>query len=353
MPKTHPNPAKKIVSTSYRMFSSKFVWEETVFFRKLKQELSEETKSREKLWLFKDYFKKNYPKTYNVNCFNEHHKTLLFRGSEGLSELEFMLETNHLGKQLLKNLSKKNSLDLARHIDTNDVKNYLSFTDCAKTALTYSTKLNFVPGLGVVFITGYPEVFINPRHTLKINRQMFSDFNLYKINKSDQENPVRHDCVIRMTKDNPEITAVLGFHEKDDWRLKASSDVHAVIKLKAPGKILSAWLDPNTPLEISRVENPNFKKRVFSFQFHPYLTEEQWIDMNIAAQKHGFIRSEQRLLAKQDIRTLVNKGYLKRFFDNHSPQDTIIVSAVDKKIMPGNHDELYDYLKTDIQNQLK
>ncbi|RUR19027.1 hypothetical protein ELY21_05745 [Legionella sp. km535] len=271
---------------------------------------------------------------------------ILYRGTEGVSEIQAIMKTERLGRKL-ETSKKSRSLDIVGYIRDNDSKYFLSFSPCKETVKPYAAGLSIVPCRGYIMVTGLPKVYTIPQKLLYLNEAMFKRYDEFMIGQADQDNPQAYQSIVTMTRNNNEVTAIIGATENDDWRPVVQDDVISIIEVCGPGRILSTFMAASEPAFVRHWENIDYKKRIYAIEtvFHggpayPHELEQ----MNEKAQAMGLIAPEHRLITLADAEVVINSGELDKLNDRYDATETQRLITVPKEIPMGHKDGLIEYM---------
>lgn len=271
---------------------------------------------------------------------------LIFRGTEGTREVEHIMATNRMGLPFTSN-KKASSLDIVGYIRDNDSKYFLSFSPCKETVKPYAVGLSLIPKEGFILVTGLPKVFTVPHKLLHLNEKLFDEYDALQHAIADQDNPKSYQSIAVMTKNNNEITAVLGTSEKEDWRPVASEDIASVVQIHGLGRILSKVMASNEPALVSKWDNPGYIKRIYSLEItftSHQSSPEELAEMNKKAVTMKLIPENERLLTLDDAKAVMHSGILDDLNQQYQSERTHVFKSVPSNIAVGNQEALCEHM---------
>ncbi len=277
---------------------------------------------------------------------------VIYRGTEGTAEVMHAVESDRLGVAF-QSSKKMASFDIVDFVRENNSKYFLSASPCPQTVKPYAAGLSLIPCKGFIWVTGLPKVFTLPQKLLHLNPGLFEQYDQRKLSQQDQDNPTRYDSIKGMTRNNNEVTIVLGGADNEDWRPRVSKDVMKLIQVSGPGSLMGQFMSSNEPVHVTDWNNPEYKKRVWSMEIvlsdgRDYADNLE--DMNARAREMGLITPDQRLLTLQDARAVVNSKKLDPLDTEYETNETHKIIQVPKGIAIGDTAALVEYMLHDIKS---
>lgn len=264
---------------------------------------------------------------------------LLFRGTEGTKEVLEAMATDYLGMSSVQR-KKTSSHDLVSYLVDNDSKYFFSTSPCKYTAKPYAAGISIIPCRGFIWVTGLPKVYTIPQKHLFLNEEMFESYTKKKIRElelGEKYYPIKETAA-----NNNEVTVIVGAQKDDNWALKVSEDVMKIIQVRGPGRLLGKFMPSDEIVHVQDIENPGFKKRVWSLEvvFSDGAIMRDFDKMNARARKSSLIGTHERLLTIHDAASIVDSEELEEFNTLYRVLHTLRISKVHKDIPLGRKDAL-------------
>jgi hypothetical protein len=275
---------------------------------------------------------------------------ITFRGSVGTNEAYNAATTNRLG--IRPQDSKKSlSISIPAHIEMNNSALYYSETPCSKTVIPYTGNVSLVPTNGTIIAKRRPQICVLPQKLLYLHEKTFDDYDKWRINAISSENPENYQSIKTMTRNNNEITAVLGASRKDDWRQNFNRDVHSIYEVVSPGRWLGLVMPATEPAHITHWQNPDFTPQPVSVEIvSGSFSAKDLAEMNEKATEIGMPKDE-RLLTLEDASAIMESGVLEKLDENYVTTETLNLSSVPQNIAIGNAEALAKYISARFTSQ--
>jgi hypothetical protein len=261
-------------------------------------------------------------------------KDLLYRGTEGFEELISACKTDRLGDSPFQK-RKEFHHDIREFVRDNNSNAFLSATPCPQTVRPYSVGLSLYPISGFIMCMGLPKVFTRPQKSLLLNQEWFEKDDERRVNQVPVDQAISFQTIVEMTKNNNETTIILGHKKGDNWGLNVSENVHTILRVSGPGKILGKFFSSEMPALIKTYINPDFKKRVWSIEIVNG-PKEDYEKMNTRAGEQGLIKDDERLLFIEDAAVLADNPELNSLDSTHKIGETHVFKGVPKDIPIGD-----------------
>ncbi|AWN75587.1 hypothetical protein LEAN103870_06190 [Legionella anisa] len=273
--------------------------------------------------------------------------SLIYRGSEGTDEVLSTMKSNRVGRKSTES-RKAASHDIVGYIRDNDSRYFLSFTPCKETVKPYTVGLSLIPKIGYIFVTGIPKVYTTPQKLLLLNQGMFERYDKRMINSMPLDEARGYQSIVTMTRNNNEITGIIGASAKDDWRSEVNKRMHSVIEVCGPGRIASSFMSSSEPAHVKHWKNPDFMPELVALDIVFYESQEEYEEMNEKARDMGLIQKGERLPTFSDAEELVEQ--LDEWGDTYGSSETMKVTAFPKQIKPGDKRSLVEFLDEQIKS---
>lgn len=203
---------------------------------------------------------------------------LLYRGTEGRSEINAIFRGNTLGREIKS--EDVGNYNLIQFIEENKNNNFLSSTPCPYTVHSYAAGLSLIPTDGFIMVLGLPKVFTKPQKLLLLHPELFDLYDQKQIENNPLDNLKGFRSIKPLAKNNIEWTIVTRGPHGDDWRQFPSRDILKLIHVCGPGRILQSFMSSNELLHVDELVNEQFKKRVFSVEVVIGNSESDFEKMN-------------------------------------------------------------------------
>ncbi|WP_454785960.1 hypothetical protein [Legionella sp. WA2024007413] len=274
---------------------------------------------------------------------------LLFRGTEGTKEVFEAMTSNYLGMSSVQR-KKSSNHDIVSYLVDNDSRYFFSASPCKYTAQPYAAGISIIPCRGFIWVTGLPKVYTLPQKHLFLNEELFDSYTRKKIKELDKHE--KFYPIKETTASNNEVTIVIGAAKDDNWALNVSEDVMKVIQVRGPGRLLGKFMASNEIVHVQDIENPDFKKRVWSLEvvFSDGIMLENFERMNKRARELGLIGMHERLLTIHDAASVVDSEELEELNSRYSVPTTLRVAKVHKDIPLGLKEPLIQCIAAEIRS---
>ncbi|OEH48884.1 hypothetical protein lpari_00131 [Legionella parisiensis] len=188
-----------------------------------------------------------------------------------------------------------------------------------------------------------------PQKHLFLNEEMFDNYTkmiIKKLEEGEKYYPIKET-----TAQNNEVTVIVGARKDDNWAFKVSEDVMKIIQVRSPGRVLGKFTPSNESVHVDDIENPCFKKRVWSLEvvLSDGILMKDFDRMNERARALGLIGKDERLLTIHDAERIVDSEELDQLNTYYRTPYTHRILKVHKDIPLGFKDPLIQCIVAQIR----
>ncbi|KTC82638.1 hypothetical protein [Legionella cherrii] len=275
--------------------------------------------------------------------------SLIYRGSEGTAEVLATMKSKRLGRKAEES-RKTPTHNIIGYVRDNDSSFFLSFTPCKETVKPYTVGLSLIPKTGYIFVTALPKVYTTPQKLLLLNEKMFERYDKRMLESMPLDEARGYQSIVKMTKNNNEITGIIGASLKDDWRSDVDRRVHSVIEVCGPGRIASKVMSSNEPAHVRQWTNEDFSPELFALDIVFADTPEEFEEMNEKAVDMGLMPKGFRLPTIEDACAVMRSNQLGVWEGIYGTTETMKVASLPSHIKPGDTPALLEFMEEQLKS---